>query len=79
MDFWGILGQATTSYIDVLTQQMIAEAEIGKIEAITALERAKLEAARVEAQRVAAEAPSWQKYLPWIALGGVAWFAFKKK
>jgi len=74
MDFWGILGGAATSYLDVLKQQQLAKTEIEKARALTELERT-----RIEAARVTAEAPSWQKYLPWAILAGVAYFAFKKK
>lgn len=86
MGIWEIIGGPVTSYLDVLKQQELAKVQKGKVRAETELERARAAAAKAEAERiaaekgvVAAEAPSWTKYLPWVALAGIAYFVFKKK
>lgn len=95
-DFWEFLGEAGTSYLDVVKQQEMSKAKARKTveERKLAAEKGRLaqkrlEAARLEAKKVAVEkgavekgaiteAPGWQKYLPWLLVGGIALFAFKK-
>jgi len=83
-NLWGLVTEAAGSYLDVLREQEMAKAQAGAMEAQAALERAKAEAARAEAERVAAErriaaeVPDWTRYLPWLLLAGLAYFALKK-
>jgi len=77
--------EAVGGYLDVLREQEMAKAKAKAMEAQAALERAKAEAAKAEAERIAAErgiavaeAPEWTKYLPWILLAAIAFFALKK-
>jgi len=80
-----LIPEAVGGYLDVLREQEMAKAKAKAMEAQAALERAKAEAAKAEAERVAAEravavaeAPEWTKYIPWILLAVVAFFALKK-
>jgi len=80
-----LVREAAGSYLDVLKEQEMAKAKAAAMEAQAALERAKAEAAKAEAERIAAEravavaeAPEWTKYIPWILLAVVAFFALKK-
>ena len=82
-----LIPEAVGGYLDVLREQEMAKAKAKAMEAQAALERAKAEAAKAEAERIAAEraavaaeapAPEWTKYIPWILLAVVAFFALKK-
>jgi len=80
-----LIPEAISGYLDVLKEQEMAKAKAAAVEAQAALERAKAEAAKAEAERIAAEraiaaaeAPEWTKYIPWILLAVVAFFALKK-
>ena len=80
-----LIPEAVGGYLVVLKEQEMAKAKAKAIEAQAALERAKAEAAKAEAERIAAEraiaaaeAPEWTKYIPWILLAVIAFFALKK-
>jgi len=80
-----LIPEVAGSYLDVLKEQEMAKAKAAAMEAQAALERAKAEAAKAEAERIAAEravavaeAPEWTKYIPWLLLAAIAFFALKK-